>query len=146
VQNNREWVRFCADVLRRPELGADPRFASNSLRVQHRDAMTADIETALSQLTSSELVQRMEAADIAYARVNSVAEYLQHPQLRERDCWRSVESPVGPIRAMVPPVRIGGIDPVMGAVPALGQHSRSVLEEFRFDRATIARWADAGVI
>ena len=71
-------------------------------------------------------------------------EYLQHPQLAARDCWREVESPAGPIRALLPPVRMEDVEPVMGAVPALGQHTQAVLEELAFDRDTIARWAGQG--
>jgi crotonobetainyl-CoA:carnitine CoA-transferase CaiB-like acyl-CoA transferase len=90
--------------------------------------------------------QRLDAASLASANVNSVREYLQHPQLAHRDCWREVDSPAGPLRVLVPPVRMEGVDPVMGAVPALGQHTRAVLEELAFDRDTIARWAESGVI
>jgi itaconate CoA-transferase len=116
------------------------------LRVQHRDALTEAIESVLRHLPSVEVLRRLEAANIANARVNSIHEYLQHPQLAARECWRDVDSPAGPIRALVPPVRIQDVEPVMGAVPALGQHSRAILEELDFDRATIDQWAGAGVI
>jgi itaconate CoA-transferase len=146
VHSHREWIDFCAHVLEQPELAADPRFATNALRVRHREALAEQVEPVLSRLTSAEALRRLEAANIANARVNSVSEYLQHPQLTGRDCWREVGSPAGPVRAMVPPVRMAGVEPVMGAVPGLGQHSRGVLEELRFDRDTIARWAETGVI
>ena len=146
VHSNREWTEFCAHVLQRPELASDHRFETNGLRVQHREAMVAAIEAVLTQLPSAEVLRRLETAHIANANVNSMREYLQHPQLTGRDCWREVESPAGPVRALVPPVRIDGDEPVMGAVPALGQHTKAVLEELAFDRETIARWAESGVI
>ena len=75
-----------------------------------------------------------------------MAEFLEHPQLSERDCWRDVESPAGSLRALVPPVRMAGVDPVMGAVPALGAHTESILRELAFDEADIRRWRSCGVI
>jgi itaconate CoA-transferase len=146
VHNNREWMHFCAGVLQQPALADDARFRTGVLRVQHRDALTGVIEAVLSHLPSAEVLRRLEAANIANARVNTIRDYLQHPQLAERDCWREVDSPSGPIRALVPPVRMEHVEPAMGAIPALGQHSRAVLEELEFDRDTIARWAEMGVI
>ena len=146
VHSSREWAEFCSRVLQMPALTQDARFHTNVLRVQHRDALTEAIESVLLHLPSVEVLRRLEAANIANARVNSILEYLQHPQLAARECWRDVDSPAGPIRALVPPVRIQDVEPVMGAVPALGQHSRAILEELDFDRATIDQWAGAGVI
>jgi itaconate CoA-transferase len=97
-------------------------------------------------LPSAEVLRRLEAAHIANARVNSIREYLQHPQLAARDRWREIDSPAGPIRALLAPVRIEQVEPVMGAIPALGQHSRAILEELEFDRRTIDLWARTGVI
>ena len=146
VHSSREWATFCEGVLRQPALAEDARFQTNVLRVQHRDALTAAIDAVLVQLPSAEVLRRLEAANIANARVNTIREYLQHPQLTARDCWREVDSPSGPIRALVPPVRMQHVEPVMGAVPGLGQHSRAILEELKFDRQTIAQWAATGVI
>ena len=146
VHNKVEWTEFCSRVLQQPALAEDPRFQTNVLRVQHREALTEAIEAALMHLPSAEVLRRLETASIANARVNSIGEYLQHPQLAARDCWREIESPSGPIRALVPPVRLQDVEPAMGAVPALGQHSRSILEQLQFDRDTIAEWARDGVI
>jgi crotonobetainyl-CoA:carnitine CoA-transferase CaiB-like acyl-CoA transferase len=142
----REWTAFCAVVLERPALAEDVRFQTNVLRVRHREALNEAVERVLAHLTSAEVLRRLESANIANARVNSMREYLDHPQLAARDCWREVGSPVGPIRALLPPVRMQEVEPVMGAVPGLGEHSHAILEELSFDRETIARWADAGVI
>jgi itaconate CoA-transferase len=146
VQSNREWAQFCVHVLQQPALAADARFETNQLRVQHREALTQAIEAVFSPLPSAEVRRRLEDANLATANVNSVLEYLQHPQLTHRDCWREVDSPAGPLRALLPPVRMKGVEPVMGAVPALGQHTRAVLEELAFAPDTIAHWAETGVI
>jgi itaconate CoA-transferase len=146
IQNGREWTRFCADVLRAPDLADDQRFRTNSSRVEHRVALHEAIEAVFRDLSAPEIIERLEAARIAYARLNSVAEFVEHPQLTARDCWRDIESPVGPLRALVPPVRMEGVEPVMNAVPSLGQHSQTILEELGFDSDTIARWRKEGTI
>jgi itaconate CoA-transferase len=146
VQNPREWIRFCADVLKRPDVATDERFRSNPSRAEHRDALTAAIEAVFSDLTSQEVLRRLDTADIASARVNSVGEYLTHPQLAATDSWLEVESPAGRIKALRPPARLLGVEPVMGGVPAVGQHSDAVLRELAFDPQTIANWRETGVI
>jgi crotonobetainyl-CoA:carnitine CoA-transferase CaiB-like acyl-CoA transferase len=78
--------------------------------------------------------------------MNSVADFLEHPQLRGRDCRREIGSPVGPLRAMIPPVRMEGVEPTMGDVPSLGQHTEAILEELGIARDTIAAWRREGAI
>jgi crotonobetainyl-CoA:carnitine CoA-transferase CaiB-like acyl-CoA transferase len=146
VHSSREWAEFCTEVLQQASLAEDARFQSNVSRVRHREALTSAIESVLTRLSTAEVLRRLEAANIANARVNSIREYLQDPQLAARGCWREVDSPAGPIRALVPPVRMQNVEPTMGAIPALGQHSTAILEELTFDRATIAEWAATGVI
>lgn len=140
IQNAREWARFCQLVVERPELAGDPRFASNASRVRHRGELREIIGGVFTLLPEETIVGRLESADIAYARRNSVAEFVRHPQLADRGCWAEIDSPAGPLRALRPPVRMSGVDPVMAAVPALGQHSEQILGELGFDRATIAAW------
>jgi crotonobetainyl-CoA:carnitine CoA-transferase CaiB-like acyl-CoA transferase len=146
IQNAREWTRFCADVLRRPELADDERFNVNPLRVRNRAALHATIESAFASLTTTEVIARLDAAGIAWARMNSVAAFLEHPQLTGRDRWREIGSPAGPLRAMIPPVSIDGVEPAMGDVPALGQHTELILEELGVARETIAAWRSEGAI
>jgi len=146
VQNAREWTRFCAAVLGRPELEHDDRFRTNALRVRNRTALHLAIESILGPLPLAEIVRRLDGAAIAYARMNEVSEYLQHPQLVERDVWRDVDSPAGALRAPLPPVRIEGVDPVMRAVPALGEHTAAILDELGFAPDAIDAWREAGVI
>jgi crotonobetainyl-CoA:carnitine CoA-transferase CaiB-like acyl-CoA transferase len=133
VQNAREWGRFCEQVLGRPELVRDTRFATNALRVEHRADLHGIIENLFTELPAADILDRLERAGIACARRNSVAEFVRHPQLAERDCWKTIDSPAGPLRALRPPIRMDGVDPAMGAVPALGQHTRQILEELGFD-------------
>ncbi len=146
IQHDREWKAFARDVLRRPELADDARFQGNALRVRNRAAMDAEIDRTLRTLRSAEVVARLDAAQIASARINSVAEFIDHPQLAARAAWREVPSPAGPIRALVPPVRMDGVDPVMDAIPAVGEHTDAILGELGFDAATIQRWRGEGVI
>jgi itaconate CoA-transferase len=146
VQNGREWTRFCAEVLLQPGLGDDERFRTNSARVAHRQELSAAIEAVFRTLTADEIVARLEGAQIACARMNSVAEFVAHPQLDARHRWREIGSPAGTLRALLPPVVLDGVEPVMGPVPALGEHTGSILEELGFDAATIARWREERTI
>jgi itaconate CoA-transferase len=146
LQNNREWSAFCTTVLRQPALATDARFEGNHQRVEHRAAMEAEIDRVLGELTTREVVARLDAAQIGSARINTVEQFIDHPQLAGRDAWRQVDSPVGPVRALVPPVRMEDVEPIMGAIPALGQHRESILAELGFDAPTIERWKQEGVI
>jgi len=146
IQNAREWTRFCADVLRRPELADDERFRTNPLRVKNRRALHDVVESAFLTLSTSDVIERLESARHAWARMNSIAELLDHPQLAQRGCWRDIESPAGALRAIIPPVRMDGVEPVMGAVPALGQHTDAILEELGMTRDAVTAWRMEGVI
>ena len=146
LHNHREWAAFSTHVLRRPALADDERFQSNHLRVEHREAMNAEIDRVFKALATEEVVARLDAARIANARLNTVEQFIGHPQLAGRHAWRQVDSPVGPLPALVPPVRMDDVEPVMGAIPALGQHSSAILAELGFDAATVERWKQEGVI
>jgi itaconate CoA-transferase len=146
LQNDREWERFCAEVLERRDLIDDGRFASNASRVAHRAALDAIITVAFSSRSAAEIVARLDAAQIANARMNDVIEFLDHPQLAARDRWREVDSPVGPIRALVPPFGIEGVEPRLGRIPAVGEHTDAVLNELGIDRTTISNWRAAGIV
>jgi crotonobetainyl-CoA:carnitine CoA-transferase CaiB-like acyl-CoA transferase len=128
VQNDREWRRLAEQVLGKPELGTDPAYATNAARVAHREGTDALVGTALAALTADAAVARLEEAGIACARLRDVRELAEHPQLAARDRWREVESPVGPLRALLPPIDLPGGDGArMGAVPALGEHTEALL-------------------
>lgn len=140
IQNEREWRNFCEKVLRRLDLASDPRFDSNSGRVQNRAELEEIITSVFRQLSSEAVIERLETAQTAWSRLNSVEEFLNHPQLAARNRWQQIDSPVGPLRAMVPPVTMENVEPVMGAVPALGQHTEAILKELGFDADTISAW------
>ena len=146
IQNVREWERFCEDVLEQPAVATEARFRSNELRVRHRDELKAIIEQVFARLTLRQVERRLEAAQIANARMNSMTQFLEHPQLTERGRWMEIGSEAGPLKALPPPVAIEGVEPVMGDVPALGQHTEAVLKELGFDAETIARWQKEAVI
>jgi itaconate CoA-transferase len=140
IQNEREWRNFCNKVLRTAEVADDSRFTSNSRRVQNRAALEKLITDTFRQLSSEAIEQRLEEARIAHARLNSVEEFLDHPQLAARGRWQQIDSPVGELRALIPPVTIEDVEPAMGAVPALGEHTESILKEIGFDADTISAW------
>ncbi len=146
IQNEREWQAFCAGVLDRPELAYDPRFAANASRVEHRCALDAEIEKVFANLSTPDILARLDEAHIANARLRTVQQLADHPQLAARGRWREVDTPAGPIRAAAPPASLAGVEPVMGPVPALGAHTDAILGDLGFDAATIAGWRDEGMV
>ena len=130
LQNDREWAVLCERILHRPDLITDERFRTNPDRVAHDDELTVIIEGALLSVPPGELVSLLDEAGIANARLRTPGEFAAHPQLEARDRWREVGTPAGPVRALLPPVTAPGREAAMGAVPALGEHTESVLAEF----------------
>ncbi|MGW0031134.1 CaiB/BaiF CoA transferase family protein [Streptomyces sp. NPDC003314] len=147
VQNDREWRRLAGQVLGRPGLADDPAFATNAARVAGRAATDAAVAAALAPLTAEEALARLDAAGIACARLNSVAELAEHPQLTARDRWREVGSPVGPLRTLLPPIVFPDApEPRMDRIPALGQDTDEVLAGLGLREAQVKELRDAGVI
>jgi itaconate CoA-transferase len=146
IQNEREWERFCEVVLEQPALAEDERFASNSERVENRDDLHQDIETILQRFSSSEAIERLEEAKIANARMRTVRGLLEHPQLEARDRWREVGSPVGPLRALLPPATIDSIEPLMAPIPSVSEHTEKILAELGYDDDTVATLRQAAAI
>ncbi len=146
LQNEREWAVFCDRVLERSELARDERFASTSARSRNREALKAVILGVFASLTADEVAQRLDAAQIANARVNTMQQVWEHPQLRARGRWRDVGTPVGPIPALLPPGLGDSDDARMGAVPALGEHTDAILAGLGLDAPAIAALRTAGAI
>jgi itaconate CoA-transferase len=146
IQNEHEWEAFCTLVLRQSDLARDARFATNSARVAHRPQLHAVIEAVLAALTSAEVIARLDQAGIANARMNTVLEFWSHPQLRARDRWREVDSPAGPLRALLPPVTMTGVAPRMDPIPAVGQHTEPILRSLGYTDDDIAALRQAGAI
>ena len=146
LQNEREWALFCSKVLAAPDLAGDERFASNSQRHLHRDALRAIIVEAFATLTAEEIVARLDAAQIANARMNTMDEVWAHPQLEAREHWREIGTPEGSVRAPLPPGRHDRFEYRMGAIPALGAHTDMILSELGLDRSGIERLRGAGAV
>lgn len=132
LQNEREWVVFCQQVLQQPELVSDARFESNSLRTRHRTELREIIVKAFAKLDLAQTIKRLEDARIANARVNDMHDVWQHEQLHARNRWRQVDSPAGPLPALLPPATNSAYDACMGSVPALGEHTESIMAELGF--------------
>jgi crotonobetainyl-CoA:carnitine CoA-transferase CaiB-like acyl-CoA transferase len=145
LQNEREWANFCEKVLLSPELARHPRFTGNAKRVAEREALRDIIVQTFEPLTAAQVVERLEEAQIANARVNTMHEVWEHPQLKARDRWREVGSPAGPLPALLPP---GTWDegPRMEPVPALGEHTDAILGELGIDADAILRLRAAEAI
>jgi crotonobetainyl-CoA:carnitine CoA-transferase CaiB-like acyl-CoA transferase len=129
IQNEREWAALCAQVLGDASLASDPRFNGNPQRLQNRDALETLIEQRFAPLTSEQVLKRLDQAAIANAHMNTVEAFLEHPQLHERKRVRKVGSPHGPVTSFLPAVTIPGTTPVMGPVPAVGEHTKAILAE-----------------
>ncbi|MGA0177968.1 MAG: CaiB/BaiF CoA transferase family protein [Burkholderiaceae bacterium] len=146
LQNEREWQRFCQSVLLQPELADDDRFANNSARSANRGALEAMIVQAFAACSTAEVQQRLDNAQIANARVNDMQGLWQHPQLAARQHWHEVPSPVGPIRAPLPPGRHSGFDYRMDGIPALGADTDRVLQSLGLSTERIAAMRAANVV
>jgi itaconate CoA-transferase len=129
VQNDGQWRRLCAIVLRQPELADDPRFATNELRLKNRDDLEPLIEWLLADDTRASAEARLVEADVPFGTVNTLADVLNHPQLEARGRWFDVDSPVGDLRAFHHPMNIVGLERPPMRVPALGEHTDEVLRE-----------------
>ncbi|MFF0837011.1 MULTISPECIES: CaiB/BaiF CoA transferase family protein [unclassified Streptomyces] len=147
VQNDREWRRLAEQVLNRPELGADPDFATNAARVANRARTDELVARELAALGADEALDLLETAGIACARLRDLHELAGHPQLAARDRWRQVGTPAGPLKALLPPLTLpGGEEARMGDVPALGQHTEPLLRAVGMTDGEIAALRRDGVV
>jgi len=146
LQNEREWKSFCETVIQQPQLQADERFCSNSRRAENRGELTELILAAFSLLSAAQVIERLEEAGIANARMNDMQAVWDHEQLGARGRWTKVQTPAGEIPALYPPGVNPSEEPLMGCVPTLGQHSESILNELGFDESQIVAMRETGVI
>ena len=146
LQNEREWKAFCEQVLHHPALATDPRFDSNARRNDKRDALEAIILQCFASLNAEQVSARLDAAQIANARMNDMAGLWAHPQLQARARWRTVGTPAGDISALLPPGRNASFDYRMDPVPAVGQHTDAILRQLGRSESDIAALRAAGAV
>lgn len=138
LQNEREWVVFCEQVLQQPALATDARFASNTLRSAARKELYGIIRDGFASMTAEQVTERLENAQIANARLNDMQDLWQHAQLRARQRWAEVASPVGKLPALLPPGASNGWQARMDAIPALGEHTDAILSKLGYAADKIA--------
>jgi formyl-CoA transferase len=146
LQNEREWKSFCDRVLRQPALASDPRFDANARRSENRADLKRLILETFSGLSAEQVIARLEEAQIATAHVNTVGELWNHPQLKARERFRTIQSPAGELSALLPPGANSSFEPRMDAVPAVGQHTEAILRTLGRSEADIAAMRSAGAI
>jgi itaconate CoA-transferase len=141
LQNEREWEVFCSKVLEQPQLATDSRFSSNSARTAARKELRDIIVEVFSKLTSEQVIERLEQAQIANAHMNDMHDLWQHAQLKARRRWTEVATPAGTIPALLPPGVPNTYTPRMDPVPALGEHTRAILESLGYQSDAIDKLA-----
>lgn len=146
LQNEREWAVFCDKVLRQPALARDARFDNNRKRNEQRAEITAMIDGIFSTLTSQQVLDLLDAAGIANARLNTPEEVWEHPQLKARQRWREMGSSRGPLPTLLPPATHDGFSPRIGSVPGVGEHTSTILAELGYTEADVDGLRSAGAI
>ncbi|GAQ51196.1 CaiB/BaiF CoA transferase family protein [Streptomyces acidiscabies] len=147
IQNEHEWASLCGRFLKDPALATDPRFATGTERVVHREELNAIVARRFAELDSAEVTRELDAAGIANAGVNDVAEFVAHPVLAQRDRWRDVTLPGGvAVPALIPPVDLAGVAPRMDPVPGVGEHTDAVLVELGYGEAEIGALRSEGAV
>lgn len=141
IQNEREWVRFCEKVLKISDLAVDPRFLNNSNRVANKKSLKGIIESVFQKMEPIQIINLLEEEKIANARLNTVDDLIHHPQLEARSRWREVQSPVGKIKALIPPVTFDEIESVMNPIPNVGEHTKEILKELGYNDEEISKYA-----
>lgn len=138
LQNEREWKNFCEQVLMQPGLVQDPRFNANAKRAANKEALTDLIHGVFADLTGADVIARLDAAGIANAKMNDMADLWEHDQLKARNRWTDVQTPGGQVPALLPPGGFAGYTPRMAPVPALGEQTEAILGGLGFTSDEIA--------
>jgi len=146
LQNEREWAQFCETVLENPALVKDERFDRNFKRNENRAELLKIIDTCFSKLTSEQLIARLEKAQIANAHLNDMEGLWKHEQLKARNRWTEVDTPNGAITALLPPGLNDSYDYRMDPIPAVGEHTNSILKELGMTESDIANMKASGAI
>lgn len=144
--NDREWQRVAREIIDRPDLAEDPRFATNPDRCAHREVLEEAIGAWCARHDLAEIQKKADAAGIGNSRYNKPSEVVAHPHLTARDRWRTVATPKGDIQALRPPPVISDFEQPMGAIPGLGEHTDAVLTELGFTADDLAQLRTNGAI
>jgi crotonobetainyl-CoA:carnitine CoA-transferase CaiB-like acyl-CoA transferase len=144
--NDREWQRLAREIIDRPDLADDARFATNSDRCAGRDVLNEAIGSWCAKHDLAEIQQIADEAGIGNSRYNRPSEVIAHQHLKDRDRWRPVTTPNGEISALLPPPVIAGFEQPMGAVPGLGQHTDAILTDMGLSAAQIDALREQGAI
>lgn len=140
IQNEREWKNFCEKVLGIPELATDERFNVNSNRFKNQELLKEIIEGEFTKFQSDYIMNKLEDSQIANASLNTVKDFIDHPQLKARNRWTEVESPVGKLKALLPPVTFNDFKYVMNPIPTVGEHTETILNELGWNEETITAY------
>ena len=146
IQNEREWVKFCDGVMGMPHLAKDPHYNNNTKRTERRAELVALIEKVFGTMSAEEVVAKLDAADIANARINTPQEVWEHPQLKARNRWREVGSPVGPLPVLLPPVTMPEFEARLDPIPAVGEHTERILDDIGYSAGEIAALRAAAAV
>ncbi|WP_327721014.1 CoA transferase [Streptomyces sp. NBC_00490] len=146
IQNEREWAVLCAEFLGDPGLTTDPRFATGSDRVAHREELNTVVAERCARSDAEEILKDLEDIGIACAGVNDIAAFLDHPVLAARGRWREVGVPGATVRALVPPADLAGLPARMDPVPAVGEHTDTILTGLGRSRDDIEALRADGVV
>ena len=146
LQNEREWATFCDQVLKQPELKDDDRFSTNTKRSEARDALREIITSVFSKMTLEGVTERLDSAKIGNASMNDMKQVWSHAQLEARDRWRVVDTPRGPVKAMLPPGVPKEFDPKMDRIPSAGEHTEEILLEIGYSDSEISELRERGAL
>lgn len=146
LQNEREWEAFCSGVLDRGALTTDQRFCKNSLRSENREELRDIIQCVFALFSAEQIIAKLDSAQIAYANVNDMQAVWDHPQLKALGRFVDTETPQGTIKSLQPPGNNSSFEPSLGAVPAVGEHTRAILEELGFDSEAIDGFYANGLV
>ncbi|MGW0026147.1 CaiB/BaiF CoA transferase family protein [Rhodococcus sp. NPDC003383] len=144
--NDREWQRLAREILQRDDLADDERFRTNSDRVRNRAVLDEAISEWCARHDLAHVQKTADEAGIGNSRYNIPSEVLAHPQLSERDRWRTIDTPAGPIQAILPPPIVAGRELRMDSVPGLGEHTDRVLADFGYSPSEIEELRRQGAI
>lgn len=144
IQNEREWESFCSEVLKAPELSSDPKFTDNSLRSENREALRTIIQNKMQDQPLAQVAHALDSTGIAWARVNTLQQVWQHPQLKARKRFAEFTTPGGEVRGLLPPT--ASESRKLGPIPNVGEHNQEILAELGYSHSEIAALRDQNVV